>query len=564
MSRQARSGRMAPASEDSGAAYQRPTLAEQRASHQREQRERRMRDSIITDNGVQRLRDLDADRRPRRGFGATMSRPIVCYFGFIVCVGLLVLFGLVMVFSSSSVDLIAAGLSPYSQAAQQLLFAIAGLVAAMIGASIPAQKCRKYAIVFFALILFVQLLTATPLGASAGGNTGWVRIGRITFQPAEFLKLLLCLTMPAAMVTSRKLDEPWPRWDRSATAKMKWRRYVVPYLVPIAELVASFGAVMVGHDLGTGLIVALIGVVALMAGGLNWRGIVTLVFLGLVLILTRDVSHSGNRMSRIQATLNGCHGAEDKQSVCWQVIHGHYALASGGLFGVGLGASREKWSYLPEAHNDFIFAVIGEELGFVGALIVILLFALLAWFLGACAWQMRPTGEASDNPAARSTDLTRQYARIVLICILSWLFAEAALNILVVLQLVPVIGIPLPFISSGGSALIACMCASGFALSMMREQPEIAALLPRRRHRRRRKQRTALNGGSTRAARAGRPVRATRSTSARPWASSARTASDRASGGRVARSTPHSSRSARPSQSSSRFSSDPASSSRSR
>jgi hypothetical protein len=190
------------------------------------------------------------------------------------------------------------------------------------------------------------------------------------------------------------------------------------------------------------------------------------------------VTGSGNRMQRIHALFSGCQGSDDKLGVCYQVIHGRFALASGGLFGLGLGASREKWSYLPEAQNDFIFAVIGEELGFVGALAVILLFALIAWFLLQVAVQMRPPAERPTTAVARVADHQRQYARIVLVCITGWICFQALINIMVVLQLAPVIGLPLPFVSAGGTALVSCLTASGVAAAMMREQPQIAAVFP--------------------------------------------------------------------------------------
>ena len=135
-----------------------------------------------------------------------------------------------------------------------------------------------------------------------------------------------------------------------------------------------------------------------------------------------------------------------------------YAMGSGGLLGVGLGNSREKWGYLPAAHNDFIFAIIGEELGFVGAGLLILGFVTMGWCLVVVALQARDV-----------------YPRMVLVCIAGWIVGQALINICVVLKILPVIGLPMPFVSSGGSALIMCLIAAGVAVQMMKQQPDVAA-----------------------------------------------------------------------------------------
>ena len=457
----------------SRSSFQRPTFAQQREQRRRRAYEEKMRNSIITPSGVKKIATIDADRPtpPRRkGFIASLREPVICYFGFIICVAVLLIIGLVMVFSSSSVDLIAAGRSPYSKVVQQSLFAFMGVVAAILASQIPVATYRHYSFAFFVLTLFLQLLTLTPLGASANGNSGWIVIGPINFQPAELLKLSLCLWMPATIVSSRNARI----YGKSLKEQFK------PYAIAIGGVSIAFILVILGKDLGTDLIILLIGAIALLCGGLDMR----LMLIGLtgigVGIVSVFVTGSANRMDRIRALTSGCKGADDKLGVCYQVVHGRYALASGGLFGLGLGASREKWSYLPEAQNDFIFAVIGEELGFVGAMLIIILFALIAWFLISVAVQMKPAITAPTTPAARASDHRRQYARLVIVCIMAWICFEALLNIMVVLQVAPVIGVPLPFVSAGGTALVSCLTASGVATAMMREQPDIAAVFPQR------------------------------------------------------------------------------------
>ncbi len=469
-----------------GSSFQRPSLSERREQRRRKSQEQRLRDSIITSAGVRRISDIDADRpvrRPRRGLLASMRDPVICYYSFIICVALLLILGIVMVFSSSSVDLIAAGQSPYSKVIRQCLFAFVGVVFAVMAAHIDVDAYRHGSFFFFLITLCLQGLTLTQLGASAGGNSGWLVIGPVSFQPAELLKLSLCLWMPSTIVASRNAR----RYGRGFIEQLK------PFSIALIGLIAAFGLVMAGKDLGTGIIILVIGGIALLCGGIDTRLMAGGIAVVATAVISVFVTGSGNRMDRIRALLSHCQSADDKLGVCYQVIHGRYALASGGFFGLGLGASREKWSYLPEAQNDFIFAVIGEELGFVGAFLVILAFALIAWFLGRVAWQMRPPAVPATTAAAKDTDIRRQYARLVLICILGWICFQAFINILVVLQILPVMGVPLPFVSAGGTALIACLTASGSATAMMREQPEISAVFPARSARRRRAARTAGN-----------------------------------------------------------------------
>ena len=169
------------------------------------------------------------------------------------------------------------------------------------------------------------------------------------------------------------------------------------------------------------------------------------------------IAYSPNRLNRVLAAYQECSGT-DAQKVCYQSIHAKYALAEGGLFGVGLGNSREKWNYLPEAHNDFIFAIIGGETGFIGAAIVIILFVVL----GGCMISV----------ALQTAD---RYASVSLLCITVWLVGQALINIGVVVGVFPVMGVPMPFVSAGGSSLIMCLAAAGVAASLMRAQPQIKA-----------------------------------------------------------------------------------------
>jgi len=220
--------------------------------------------------------------------------------------------------------------------------------------------------------------------------------------------------------------------------------------VPVA--VAMLALVMLGRDLGTALI--LLGLVAalLFTAGAPLRvfaisGIATGAAVAVL------VGTSQNRMDRVQSWLAGG-SPKDYQGAAWQTTHGLWALASGGWWGVGLGASREKWSWLPEAHNDFIFAVIGEELGLAGTLVVLALFAALG--IGLFRLVL-----ASDD----------MFVKIATGGVLAWVLGQAVINIGAVLGMLPVIGVPLPLVSSGGSALVTTMVGLGMALGFARRVP---------------------------------------------------------------------------------------------
>ncbi|RSX55700.1 cell division protein FtsW [Bifidobacterium dolichotidis] len=382
-----------------------------------------------------------------------LLNPIFCYHGFRMSVTVLTIFGLIMVFSSSSVTMVSAGASPWTKAISQAMFAVIGVVIAFVAMRLPESLYKRISQPVLILAFFVQLLTLTPLGTEVQGNAGWIRIGGLTFQPAEFMKYALCLWLPKAMIEARKEFEKLPK---DATFKER----LMAFKVPIIGYVAGFGAIMIGKDLGTGLIVLLIGLMGFWIGGFPGKPLLAISGAALALVAA-FVFSSKNRMTRILATYTQC-SADDIQGICYQSVHAKYALGSGGLFGVGIGNSREKWNYLPEAHNDFIYAIIGEETGFIGTTIVLILFVILGW---------------SMFIIARSTK--DRYISIALLCFAVWIMGQAIVNIGVVIGLLPVMGVPLPFVSAGGSSLVMCLLAAGTADSLMRNQPQIHAELTR-------------------------------------------------------------------------------------
>lgn len=373
--------------------------------------------------------------------------PLWCYHGFFACVLALTLFGLVMVLSSSSVSMVAAGAAPWTQFISQMGFAVLGFLFMAVGAMMPLRVYTMHHLMYiiYGVSLVLQGITLTSIGIEVYGNRGWIPIGPVTLQPAEILKLMLCIVLPLSLrrVHAKHLE--------SRTAKPRLRDYTLPLVM----LALAVGLVILGKDLGTCMILVFIGLVAFWTSDFpkRWLGVAGIIAVAFVALF---VLTSSNRMSRILATYQGCE--DGAQTVCYQSMHARYAIASGGLLGVGIGNSREKWNYLPAAHNDFIYAIICEELGFVGGLLVLLLFVVLGWCMIVVAMRT-----------------PNKFASSVLLCLTIWIVGQALINIAVVLGILPVMGLPMPFVSAGGTSLIMCLTAAGVCLSVMRSQPQIRA-----------------------------------------------------------------------------------------
>lgn len=361
-----------------------------------------------------------------------LESPLSTYYLLIVAVGLLLTVGLVMVLSASSVTQLNLGNSPFRLFLRQGAFALVGVVAAVIASRLPLTFWKRLAIPLLGLAIVLQLLVFTPLGVDINGNRNWVNIG-VQVQPSEIGKVALVLYTAQVMATKRRLIGDW-------------RHVLVPVVVPVAATV--IGLVLGGRDLGTAMVL-----VASLAGMLWVAGVSAKLFAlaGAVGVagIAALVIGSGNRTSRIQSWLS-CSDVQD----CWQTRHGQYALADGGLSGLGLGGSREKWLWLPEAHNDFIFAIIGEELGIAGTLMILMLFGALAL---ACYRVIRHSGD--------------MFVRVATAGVVTWIVVQAIINIGSVIGLLPVIGVPLPLVSYGGSALVTTLGALGMVISFARGEP---------------------------------------------------------------------------------------------
>jgi cell division protein FtsW len=346
--------------------------------------------------------------------------------------GFLVVFGLVMVLSSSSIDSLVSNRDAYYIFSRQFLYALIGLALMLVIASLPVSFIRNR--VGLVLMIGFGLQLAVPfIGISVNGNTNWLSIAGFTLQPSEFLKLALIMYM-GWFISNREFEMDNPQ------------RVLYPLLAVGGGAVLL---VMFGRDLGTAVIFSFIIFGTLLMAGAPGKILsrVALLAIGLAAVATAT---SASRMARITAWLNP--GSASSDAFNWQFEHGTWALAAGGVFGVGLGNSKMKWSWIPEVENDFIFAVIGEELGLVGAMVVIGMFALLIASLIRVMLRAQST-----------------FARVTTLGVVIWILSQSAVNIAVVLGVLPVLGVPLPLISAGGSSLIATLAGIGLVLAFEKD-----------------------------------------------------------------------------------------------
>ena len=370
-------------------------------------------------------------------FGRVFKAESASYFLLLGTTLFLVVFGLVMVLSSSSVDSYLENTGFFGTVLRQGVFALVGVPLMLIISRLPLKFWRRVAWPMLIVACLMQsLVVFTPLGIEVAGNTNWLSIGGVQFQPSEAIKLALVVWL--GMILSQKEN----RLD-------DWRHVYIPVFG------VGGGAVMlvlIGGDLGTVMIMAGILFGSLFFAGVRLRLLAVPLAAGLLLAGLMALT-SSNRMTRILSFMGaGCEELDGPISApCWQPLHGTWALANGGIFGVGLGNSKAKWSWLPAADNDYIFAIVGEELGLIGAIVVLFMFILLAL--------------AFLRVMRSSTSLQ---ARVSTAAVLVWLIGQAFVNIGVVLGVFPVLGVPLPLVSAGGTALLTTLGAIGIVLSFTR------------------------------------------------------------------------------------------------
>lgn len=359
------------------------------------------------------------------------SRPAVLLLGLTL---LLVAFGLIMVASASVVDSYKETENAAGVFLRQALYAGTGLLLLVVLSNFKMGLYRRFAPPVLLIFMVVQLVTVF-FGDERNGNRNWLDLGITSIQPSEFLKIALIVGLGLQLA---QLSQD-PQTDRQI-----WT------MVLGVSGVALVLVALVGKDLGTGVVIALTLMGLFLFAGMKLSNWLALAMAG-VLIAAAAIMTSPSRRIRFEAWLNP--DAADPAGVMWQFEKGTWALASGGFWGTGLGRSKLKWSWIPEVENDFIFAVIGEELGTLGAGAVIILFLALAMTLFHIA-------RLQTNP----------FSRNVVAGVMVWLSMQAFINIGVVLGLFPVLGVPLPLISAGGSSLIATLGAIGVVLAVERDR----------------------------------------------------------------------------------------------
>ena len=392
-----------------------------------------------------RLPAQDAVRLPGLGgvrdrigmWRALLDRPLTSYYLVLGITTLLLGLGLVMVQSTASVVDLTAGLSPYSDFSKQLLGAAVGLPLMWAAARSSPRLFRAFAYPLLAVSVVGLCLTLIRgVGVSQNGAARWIDIGGQQIQPSEIAKLALAVWGADLLARKEKLGQ-----------LADWRHMLVP-LMPGAGVLCLL--VMSGDDLGTTFILLVIFLALLWVVGTPGR-----VFTGLLILMTLAmilmIVSAKYRFQRVVGYLDQQGNATGSN---WQGIHGKYAVGSGGIFGVGLGASREKWRYVPESTSDFIFAIIGEELGLVGTLCVTALYGGLAF--------------AGLRIARRVPDV---FCRLGATAITAWVVVQAAINIGAVIGVLPITGVPLPLVSAGLSSLLVTLIALGMLMAFARLEP---------------------------------------------------------------------------------------------
>jgi cell division protein FtsW len=383
--------------------------------------------------------------RPTVGRAATalsqwLRRPLTSLHLIIGVFALLTLFGLVMVLSASAVESYTADGSSYSVFTRQVMFCAPGLLLYYLGLRISPRTLRRLAPAML-VVGVLSLVAVLIVGDVRNGSKAWFALGSFSVQPSEAVKVALTLWGAHVLVARQAALHRW--------------RYAISPIIPVTVLLMTL--LVLQPDLGMTVSLGIVLIALLFLGGAPLRLLALITVGGLagaaVLALSADY-----RMSRLLAFFSP--ESVDPLKSGFQARQALYSLADGGLFGVGLGQGRAKWSYLPNAHNDFIFAIIGEELGFLGAVAVLGLFATLAY-----------TGY---RIAARNTD---PWLKLVVATSTTWLVAQAAINIGYVVGLLPVTGLQLPLISSGGTSLVVTMFVFGIMTNAARHEPEAVAAL---------------------------------------------------------------------------------------
>ena len=378
---------------------------------------------------------------PPKQFGAWLARPMTSFHLIVSIATLLVLLGLIMVLSASGVHSYDEDGSPWTIFARQVLWTLVGLAGCWVALRLSVKFLRRTALVAFSATIVMLVLVLIPgIGHEANGTRGWFVFGGLSMQPAELAKIAFAI-WGAHLLAARRMEHA------------SLREMLVP-LIPAAVL--ALGLIVIQPDLGNAVSLGIILLALLWFAGLPLKVFVSSLLAALGAAAVLAVS-AGYRSDRVQAWLDP---NADTQGSGYQARQAKFALANGGVFGDGLGQGTAKWNYLPNAHNDFIFAVIGEELGFIGA------FGLLALF-GAFAYTGMRIARRSADP----------FLRLLTATATAWVIGQVFINVGYVIGLLPVTGIQLPLISAGGTSTATTLFMIGLMANAARHEPDAVAAL---------------------------------------------------------------------------------------
>ena len=368
------------------------------------------------------------------------------YYALLIATFGLLFIGMVMILSASTTVSYKQFNNQYIIFLRQLMFASIGIVIMMAISRLPKIFFFRWSKVALWISIVLLVLVLIPsIGISVAGQRNWISLwGPFRLQPSEIAKLTLIVW--GSVVLSKQI--------RSKITT--WQNLLVP-VFPVGAIIAVL--VIFEGDLGTALILGPILLSLFYAVGAPVTLFTWSAMAGLLGIFILSIQES----YRIQRFLSWINPSAENQDAGWQVTHGKYALASGGWTGIGLGASKEKWGWLPAAHTDFIFAVVGEELGLVGTLIVLALIGTIAY--------------VALTLARKTNDL---FTKLIATSVMAWIVVQSIINVGAVLGLLPVTGVPLPLVSYGGSSLVFTMSAIGVLMAVLRAEPNVKAELKKK------------------------------------------------------------------------------------
>ncbi len=378
---------------------------------------------------------------PLRGIGAWLSRPMTSFHLIVSIAALLVTLGLIMVLSASGVHSYDEDGTPWAIFARQLLWAGVGLFACWIALRLPVSFLRRTAFLGFCVTIVMLVAVLIPgIGKVANGTRGWFVVGGFSMQPSELTKIAFAI-WGSHLLAARRME------------RASLREMLVP-LLPAA--VIALALIVAEPDLGQTVSLSIILLALLWFAGLPLKVFVTSLAAAMAAAAVLAVS-AGYRSDRVRSWLDP---SADAQGAGYQARQAKFALANGGVFGDGLGQGTAKWNYLPNAHNDFIFAIVGEELGFIGAV------GLLGLF-----WAFAYTGL---RIARRSAD---PFLRLLTATTTLWVIGQVFINVGYVIGLLPVTGIQLPLISAGGTSTATTLFMVGLMANAARHEPDAVAAL---------------------------------------------------------------------------------------